>query len=366
MLKTNKTSMSGWWRSLADFLLFLLPVGGFVYGAAQRLGTVPVPEGDEAMILQLPYEVLYRGKFAWPMFRLLGGNVENVWHSLRPLYFWIVTGVARIFGFGLEQGRAFNLFTAVTTLLMVYLISRRLFDWRAGIGAVLMLIGDQTFLERSRVIRNDYLPATFALLAFYFYEIARARKQPGYYVVSGLAAGAGVMCHTNILYMVIAIGLLILMRDGWRALRERPLYLFGFSALAVMAYEIIYDLIDYRNTVQQYRTDDLHFRAVSPAGIWQNLLEERLRYSKWMAGSLMFEDFPHATLRIFQWLTVIAVLYLTFILLRQWRRASIAEEPRARVYIVLITVVAFHALIVSHKRIFYFAHLAPWFAIAVG
>ena len=364
--KANIRSASNWWRSRVDFLLFLLPVSGFVFVAAQRIGTIPVPEGDEAMILQLPYEVLNRGKFAWPMFRLLGGNIENEWHSLRPIYFWIVTGVAKLFGFGLEQERAFNLFTAVTTLLMVYLISRRLFDWRAGVFALLMLIGDQTFLERSRLIRNDYLPATFALLAFYFYEIARTRKQSGYYVASGLAVGAGVMSHTNILYMVIVIGLLILLRDGWRAVRERPLYLFGLSALVVMAYEIIYDLIDYQNTVQQYRTDDLHFRALSPAGIWQNLLEERLRYGKWIAGSAMFDNFPQTTLRVFQWLTVAAVIYLTFILMRQWRRGPLAEEPRVRVYVALVVVVVFHALIVSHKRIYYLAHLAPWFAIGVG
>ena len=300
------------------------------------------------------------------MFRLLGGNIENVWHSLRPVYFWMITGVCELFGLGLEQGRVFNLVTAVTTLLMVYLISRRLFDWRAGMFAVLMLVGDQTFLERSRLIRNDYAPATFALLAFYLYEFARERKRPGYYIASGLAAGAGVMSHTNILYMVIVIGLLILLRDGWRALRERPLYLFGLSALAVMAYEIIYDIVDYRNVVQQYRTDDLHFRALSPAGLWQNLLEERLRYGKWLAGSAMFDNFPDATLRVFQLLTVVAVIYLTFVLARRWRLGRLTDEPRVRVLIAMVTVVLFHALIVSHKRVYYLAHLAPWFAIGVG
>jgi 4-amino-4-deoxy-L-arabinose transferase-like glycosyltransferase len=353
-------------RARADFGLLLLLAGGFVFVAAQRLGTSPVPEGDEAMIIQLPYEVLHRGKFAWPMFRFLGGNIENVWHSLRPAYFWLVTGVFKLFGLGLEQGRAFNLFTAATTLVMIYLISRRLFDWRAGVFAVMMMIGDQTFLERSRLLRNDYIAATFALLAFYLYEIARERKRAGYYIASGLAAGVGVMCHTNILYMVIAIGLLILLRDGWRALRESKLYLFGLSAFAVMAYEIIYDLIDYRNFALQYRGDDLHFRLLSPAGFWQNALEERLRYAKWIAGSVMFDDFPQATLRIFQLLTICAVIYLTFVLIRQWRRGQVVEEARVRVFIVLLTVVLFHALIVSHKRIYYLAHLAPWFAIGVG
>ncbi len=353
-------------RARADFGLLLLLIGGFVYVAAQRLGTIPVPEGDEAFTLQVPYEMLNHGRLALPMLRYLGGNIENVWHSFTPVCFLLMSGFFKLFGIGILQGRAFNLLTAATALLMIYLISRRLFDWRAGLCAVLMMVGDPTFIERSRLLRNDYAAATFALLAFYLYEVARKRQRAGYYIASGLAAGAGVMCHTNILYVVIAIGLLILLSDGWRALKQSKLYLFGLSAFAVMAYEVVYDLIDYRNFALQNRGDDLHFRVLSPAGFWQNVLEERLRYARWAAGSALFDDFPHATLRIFQLLTVCAVIYLTFVLVRQWRRGQLVAEPRVRVFVVLITVVLFHAVIVSHKRIYYLAHLAPWFAIAVG
>src|SRR5437868_1107242 len=222
-----------------DLAILALVVAAFAFVAAQHIGTVPVPEGDEAFTLQVPYEMLYRGKLALPMLRYLGGNIDNVWHSYTPVCFLLMSGFLKLFGFGLEQGRVFNLITAVTTLLMIYLIGRRLFDWRAGLIAVVMLVGDQTFLERSRLLRNDYAAATFALLAFYLYEIAEERKSARFYIASGLAAGAGVMCHTNILYMLAAIGLLILLRDGWRALRSKKLYLFAASAFAVMAYEII-------------------------------------------------------------------------------------------------------------------------------
>src|SRR5919205_1324097 len=163
-------------RARADFGLLLLLIGAFVFVAAQRLGAIPVPEGDEAFTLQVPYEMLTRGRLALPMLRYLGGNIENVWHSFTPVCFVLMSGFFKLFGFGLEQGRAFNLLTAATTLLMIYLIGRRLFDWRAGLFAVLMMIGDQTFIERSRLLRNDYAAATFALLAFYFYEIARERR----------------------------------------------------------------------------------------------------------------------------------------------------------------------------------------------
>ena len=71
--------------------------------------------------------------------------------------------------------------------------------------SVVLLIGDPVFFERSRLLRNDFAAATFALLAFWLYEGAQQHKKLKYYIASGLAAGAGVMCHTNILYMVAAI-----------------------------------------------------------------------------------------------------------------------------------------------------------------
>jgi len=50
-----------------DFILFALLVAGFVYVAAARLATVPVPDTDESMTLQVPYEMLNHGKLAFPM-----------------------------------------------------------------------------------------------------------------------------------------------------------------------------------------------------------------------------------------------------------------------------------------------------------
>jgi 4-amino-4-deoxy-L-arabinose transferase-like glycosyltransferase len=349
-----------------DLVIVALVIAAFVAVAAQRLGTVPVPEGDEAFTLQVPYEMLNHGKLALPMLRYLGGNIENSWHSFIPVYFVILSGYHELFGFGLAEGRAFNLMTAALTLLMIYLIGRRLFDWRAGLIAVVMLVGDQTFLERSRLLRDDYAAATFALLAFYLYEVAEERKKAWFYAAAGLAAGAGVMSHTNMLYMIGAVCLLILLRDGWRCFASRKLYLFSGSALAVMAYEIVYDIIDYKNFLLQNRGDDLHFRVLEYRGWIQNLLDERLRYQKWYEGGVLFPGMPQATLRIFQILAVAAIIYLLIICARGIRRRSAMADPRVRVLVITAVVVLFHALIVSHKRIYYLAHLAPWFALCVG
>jgi 4-amino-4-deoxy-L-arabinose transferase-like glycosyltransferase len=353
-------------RSNLDFAFVALVIGGFVLVAAQRLGTVPVPEGDEAYMSQVTYEMLYRHKVAVPMMRYLGGNIENAWHSRTPVYFLLMRGFHKLFGFGLVQGRAFNLLTAALTLLMVYLLGRRLFDWRAGLISIVLLVGDQVFFERSRLLRNDFAAAAFAMLAFYLYEMAQQRKSVKYYIASGLAAGAGAMCHINILYMVGAICLLILLREGWRAFSSTNLYAFAVSVLVVIAYELIYAIVDFKNFLLQNRGDDVHFRVFTHGGLWQNFVDERLRYLKWHAGGLMFPGLPQTTLWIFELLTIAAIIYLAITFGRGIKRGSVLSEPRARLLVVIVVVVLFHALIVSQKRVFYLVHILPWFALAVG
>lgn len=344
-----------------DFAIFALVVSAFVFVACQRLGAVPVYETDESFTLQVPYEMLERGKLALPMYRYLGGNIENVWHSYTPLYFVLLSGFLKLFGIGMLQGRAFNLITAVLTLLMVYLIGRKMFDWRAGLIATLMLVSDLTFLERSRLLRNDYAAAMFALLAFYLYQHAEERRSSRLLFASGLAAGAGVMCHTNILYMVGVIGVLILLKKGWQAFTSRDLYIFISGALAVMAYEIVYDLIDLKNFLLQNRQDTLHFGMLE-GGWWQNFLRERLRYMDWYSGGAMFPTVPRTLLHLFQALTVMAICYL--IIRAIWRRNS--DDPRLSILIATLFTVLFIALLGGNKELYYIAHLAPWFALCAG
>jgi 4-amino-4-deoxy-L-arabinose transferase-like glycosyltransferase len=349
-----------------DFLLFALATGGFLLVAATRLADVPVYETDESYTLQVPYEMLTRGHLALPMYRYLGGHIEQVWHSLTPLFFLLLSGFLKLFGFGILQGRLFNLMTVALVMLMVYLIGRRLFDWRAGLAAVVLMASDQTVLERARLLRNDYAAEFFALLAFLLYELAERRKSTRLYVGAGLAAGAGVMCHSSILYMIAAIALLMLMRDGWRLFRQSKLYLFLASAFAVMAYEVVYILTDWRNARLQYRNDDLHFNIFSPSGLWENLLDEPRRYARWYAAyDVYFPNVPRTLLHLFQLLIAIAIVYLLVRLALAVKRRAIADEPRVRLLVVALTSALFFAVI-THKAGYYNAHLITWYALAVG
>jgi 4-amino-4-deoxy-L-arabinose transferase-like glycosyltransferase len=349
-----------------DLALVALVIGGFVFVATQRLATVPVYEIDEAYTLQVPYEMLNRGKLALPMYRYLGGNIENVWHSLTPLFFLILSGFLEVFGFGVPQGRVFNVITVVLTLWMVFLIGRRLFDWRAGLIAVLMITSDQTVLERTRLLRNDYIAEALALLAFYLYDRARERNSGRLYVASGLAAGAGVMCHTAILYMLGAICLLMLLTEGRRVFVSKKLYQFLAGAFAVMSYEIVYDVLDYKNLLLQYRGDDYHFGILSLSGWWSNLLDEPIRYARWYAANdVTFYSVPRTLLHLFQGLTIAAVIYLIVRCVRFVKRGNALNEPRVRLLVVTVAMLLFFANI-AHKSGYYNAHLVTWFGLCVG
>jgi 4-amino-4-deoxy-L-arabinose transferase-like glycosyltransferase len=348
-----------------DLALLAVVLIGFVCVASQYLSTAPLPDTDESMTLQVPYEMLYHGKLALPMYRHLGGNIENVWHSYTPVFFLLLSGFMKLFGWGLEQGRVFNLLTAVVVLAITHAIGRRLFDWRAGLAAVVLLVSDPTFIDRSRVVRNDFAGAMFALLAFYLYELATERKQGKLYFAAGMAAGAGVMCHTNVLYILAAIGTLMVFREGLRIIRARSAYQFLAGAFAVMAYEIIHDILDYKNFLLQNRQDDMHFGVLNVWGWLSNLLDEPTRYARWYNGFLKV-DTSLALLHCFLWLSAAAIIYLLVRCAIKLRSGSLIDEPRARLFVMTAVIALFFAIVTQRKVVLYVIHLAPWLALSVG
>lgn len=349
-----------------DIIIFALLITGYLLLATQRLATSPIYETDESYTLQVAYEMLNRGNLALPMYRYLGGNIENAWHSFTPLYFVLLSSFLKVFGIGVFQGRVFNLITFILTLLLVYLLGRRLLNWRVGLFAVTLIMSDQTVLERSRLLRNDYAAEAFALFAFYLFEKAESGNRSRFYLFAGLAAGAGVMCHTSILYMIGAICLLMLFKDGWRIFSSKKFYQFTVSAAAVMSYEIIYDIIDYKNFLLQYKRDDLHFHVLSGFGWWYNLLDEPRRYTRWYdAYDVAFQNVPRTLLHTFQLLVAIAMVYLAVRLVFFIKGGAALAEPRVRIFITTLATACFFA-VAAHKAGYYLAHLVTWYGLCAA
>jgi 4-amino-4-deoxy-L-arabinose transferase-like glycosyltransferase len=352
-----------------DLILVALIIAGYLILAAQRLGENPLPHTDESYMLQVSYEMINNGKLAQPFNRYLGGNIENTLHSFTPVHFLIQSGFLKLFGWGILQGRIFNLLAAAVALLLTYLIGRKLFDWRVGLIALGLILSDIAFFYRSRLLRNDYSAAAFALAAYYLYEEAERRKDWRWFAGSGLAAGAAFMSHTTAVYMIAAISILMLLGRGWRIIKDKNFYQFALSAFAVSAYEVIYDAIDYQNVLLQNRGDRIHFKILSAIGWLKNLRREGRRYLAWHRGGDMQAGVSRALLHIFLWLSIAAFVYLIARAVWSYRRGKGANEPRilrdprTRILIVAATAAGFLAVIASQKSIYYIAHLSPLFAI---
>ncbi|HXF39803.1 MAG TPA: glycosyltransferase family 39 protein [Blastocatellia bacterium] len=349
-----------------DFAILAFVVGGFVSVAAEGLATTPLPDTDESMMLQISYEMLNHGKLAFPMKRFYGGNIENAWHSLTPVAFVTLTGFLKLFGWGLTQGRVYNLITAVLMLLMLYLLARKLFSWQLGITAVVLIVSDPLFMARSRLLRYDLLAAAFALLAFYLYEKAEEGEGKWYYLGSGLAAGAGVMSHTNVLYILAVIAALMLFKDRWKLFRKGKLYAFAAGALAAMAYEIVFALVDYKNFLLQTRKDDVHFRVLEPMGWLNNLTTEPGRYVQWFEARGVRIDTATLLLHLFLLATLVAIVYLLARAAVHIKRGNAWVDPRVRVVIATVIIVLFFAIVTQRKVTQYVVHLVPWFALCVA
>jgi len=349
-----------------DFAILALVIAGFVYVAADRLATVPLPDTDESMTLQIPYEMLNHGKLGFPMMRFYGGNIENAWHSLTPLAFVTLSGFLKAFGWGLLQGRAYTLITSVLLLLMLYLLGRRLFSWQAGLCAVVLVISDPMFLARSRLVRFDILSAAFALLAFYLYEKAQDNESSWYYLASGVAAGAGVMSHTNVLYIFGVISALMVLKDKWALFRKAKLYLFSAGALAAMGYEIVFAIVDHGNFILQNRKDDVHFRVLEPLGWLRNLATEPARYVRWFEARGARTTTETLLLHFFLLATIVAIIYLIAIAVIRIRNRLSLNEPRVRLVIATVIIALFFAVVIQRKVTHYIVHLAPWFALCVA
>lgn len=348
-----------------DLIFLTLIIAAFLYVALPKLGSVPLPDTDESMTLQVPYEMVNRGKLAFPMYRYLGGNIENVWHSYTPAFFVMLASFQKFFGWGLLQGRVFNVLCACLILVLVHLIGRKLFDWRAGVAAALVLIADPTFVDRSRIVRNDYPAAMFGLLSFYLYELSRVRRSGWLVASAGFAAGAGVMCHTNLLYALALVPAVMVAGEGLRVLKTRRPYLFAAGALIAMSYEIVYDLVDHQNFVLQNREDPLHFQVLNQLGWWANFKAEAGRYVDWHNGFLKV-DSSLTLLHIFQYLAIVAVVYCLVLLAIAIRRRTTPVDSRLRVFLAVVVIVSFFAFVTQRKIIQYIIHISPWLALLVG
>lgn len=147
-------------KALLSILLIVCVAGTLMF---TFLGTHPLLDPDEPVYAETAREMLQFQDFISP--RIYG----DFWYDKPPMYYWLVAGAFKIFGFGEFAARFPSAFLAVSGTVLVYLGGRKLFNERAGLLAALVLATSLEYFYLGNAAVTDMTLTFFltaALLAF--------------------------------------------------------------------------------------------------------------------------------------------------------------------------------------------------------
>jgi 4-amino-4-deoxy-L-arabinose transferase-like glycosyltransferase len=120
------------------------------------------------------------------------GNVffkYNYLSPLKPLHSFLISIGLRIFGYNDYSGLIVSAFLGTATIPIVYLIGKKLYDWKTGIIASIILAVMGLHIIYSRAVLSEVNMTFFFSLAFLIYILATKRNNNSYFILSGIIFG---------------------------------------------------------------------------------------------------------------------------------------------------------------------------------
>lgn len=154
---------------------------------------------DEALFIDTAKNLASTGKLAS---NLLGDTLpgfEEHAYWTPPFYLYLLGGVIKVFGEGIEIARVLSLALGLGSLVFIFLIAKYLFCSSVfAFLAVLLISFDIWFSKTARLVRMDILAFFFLLAACLFFLLAQNRAKflsLRLYVLTGLFSGLGLITH---------------------------------------------------------------------------------------------------------------------------------------------------------------------------
>lgn len=225
----TRTGAGGWLR---DLLLLAVVIGIPFF---QYLSALPLIDPDEGRYAEIPREMLERGDLITPTLNYVK------YFEKPPLLYWINAASLKIFGLNEFGARFPSALCGLLTVLVLYVIARKLYGRRCALISALILGTSAGFVLQSRIILTDMLLTfclTAALGAFIVAaqrEGRRSRALPWYlfYLFCALATLAkgliGIVFPAGIIFFYLLLG------RRWRLLSEMRLATGLLLFLAVAA-----------------------------------------------------------------------------------------------------------------------------------
>lgn len=249
------------------------------------LDRLPPVFEDEPWQASTGWSIARDGVFGSEMFAGYYG-MDRHYYGYMPVHPLLLAGTFRVAGIGVEQMRLEATAMALTTLLLAWVLARRLFDDAVALLAVAMLVVVRLLgtspvtltgiplVDGARIARYDIVVPVFGLGALLAFVHARDRVGWLWYSAAGLLAALAGLSHVYGAFWFVALALLAL----WDRARPRQLaaLAFGFVApwLGYLAY-VLPHLDDWRGQTRIYNP---RFELLDPGWYVSNVLDEYHRY----------------------------------------------------------------------------------------
>ncbi|RJO65533.1 MAG: glycosyltransferase family 39 protein [Myxococcales bacterium] len=228
---TAETKLPFWKRREVALSVLVVLIGLALY--LPKLGSYYFWDPWEPHYSQVAMEMEEKGDWLVPHYRH-----SDKWFSKPILFFWLTKPSFLLFGQTEFAGRLPIMLLAVAGLALFNLLVGRLFSWRTGLLASLILATSPQwfFISRQSIFDGPYVVfQTTALLLLYvglFVHPDRSRWIYGFWIVSGVA-----MLTKGLLAIMLpasAIGTYVLISWDW-AILKRMRFLRGLAVFFVVA-----------------------------------------------------------------------------------------------------------------------------------
>jgi 4-amino-4-deoxy-L-arabinose transferase-like glycosyltransferase len=186
----------GRWTS---WLLLLLLPGALLYPCL----SFHLFEPDEARYAEIPREMLARGDWIVPYLQ------REPYLDKPPLFYWLVMLNYRLFGVQTWAARLIPAWAAHGCVLLTYWFGRRLLGERAAFWGALALGLCPGFMSMARLLLLDGLLALCVTLALFaaFEALRRERFRWGWWLVSAVACGLGILAKGPVAVVLLVVPL---------------------------------------------------------------------------------------------------------------------------------------------------------------
>ncbi|MFC1700276.1 glycosyltransferase family 39 protein [Patescibacteria group bacterium] len=155
-----------------------------------NLGKNHLVPWDEAIYAKIAKNMVIDGEYIVQRWH---NHWESVWYEKPPLYMWFMAFFMKILGFNAWAARLPSALFGLGTVIMTYLLGKKLFNKTVGFISGLALITTTQFLYYSRASMLDVTATFFLVLSLYIYLLAVEKEKRGLWILSGVVVGLSVM-----------------------------------------------------------------------------------------------------------------------------------------------------------------------------